>query len=91
MDYNYEDGFPCFSYKDMEKQISLGGSREWKSKKEIQEEHAKYNTEGKANVIGWISEELAKEIVGVSHYLYVVTLGYMYVLTFPDGFVVIFK
>ena len=69
MDYDYVDcNIPRFSYEDMKKQISNAGNVEWKSKKEIQKEHAKYNTEGKADVIGWISEELATEIIGVAHF-----------------------
>ena len=89
MDYNYVDcNIPRFSFEDMKKQISKAGNVEWKSKKEIQKEHIKYNTEGKADVIGWISEELAKEIIGVTHFLYVVTLGHIYVFTLPNGCVV---
>ena len=92
MDYDYENcNIPRFSYEDMKKQISHAGGVEWKSKKEIEKEHAKYNTEGKANVIGWISEELAKEIMEVRHFLYVVTLGYMYVFTLPNGYVITCK
>ena len=91
MDYSYEDyNIPHFSYEDMKKQIAHAGNVEWKSKKEIKKEHAKYNTEGKANVIGWISEELAKEITGVTHFLYVVTLGHNFVFTLPDGYVTIY-
>ena len=90
MDYSYEDyNIPHFSYEDMKKQIAHAGNVEWKSKKEIKKEHAKYNTEGKANVIGWISEELAKEITGVTHFLYVVT-GHNFVFTLPDGYVTIY-
>ena len=88
MDYDYEDcNIPRFSYEDMQQQITHAGNVEWKSKKEIEKEHAKYNTEGKADVIGWISEELAKEITGVTHFLYVVTLGYNYIFTLPNGYV----
>ena len=72
----------------MKKQIAHAGNVEWKSKKEIEKEHAKYNTEGKADVIGWISEELAREIIGVVHFLYVVTLGHIFVFTLPNGCVV---
>ena len=89
MDYDYRDcNIPRFSYKDIKQQIANAGNVEWKSKKEIEKEHAKYNTEGKANVIGWISEELAKELTSITHFLYVVTLGHMYVFTLPDGYVI---
>ena len=91
MDYDYEDcNIPRFSYEDMKKQISKAGNVEWKSKKEIEREHAKYNTEGKADVIGWISEDLAREIAGVAHFLYIVTLGHNYIFTLPDGYVTIY-
>ena len=91
MDYDYTNcNIPRFSYEDIKKQIAKGGGIEWKSLKEIQKEHAKHNTEGKADVIGWISEELAKEIIGVTHFFYVVTLGYMYVFTLPNGYVAIY-
>ena len=91
MDYDYEDSnIPRFFYEDIKQQIAHAGNVEWKSKKEIEKEHAKYNTEGKANVIGWISEELAKEIIGVKHFFYVVTLGYIYVFTLPNGYVAVY-
>ena len=48
MDYDYVDcNIPRFSFEDMKKQISKAGNVEWKSKKEIQKEHIKYNTEEK--------------------------------------------
>ena len=91
MDYDYIDcNIPRFSYEDMKKQIAHAGNVEWKSLKEIQKEHTKYNTEGKADVIGWISEELAKEIIGVAHFFYVVTLGHIYVFTLPNGYVAVY-
>ena len=91
MDYDYTDcNILRFSFEDMKKQISRAGNVEWKSKEEIEKEHTKYNTEGKADVIGWISEELAREIIGVAHFLYVVTLGHIYVFTLPDGYVTIY-
>ena len=69
MDYkNGKCNIPFFYYEETQKQISKTGGREWKSKEEIEKEHAKYNTKGKANVIGWISEDLARKIVGVSHF-----------------------
>ena len=78
MDYkNGKCNIPFFYYEETQKQISKTGGREWKSEEEIIKEHAKYNTKGKADVIGWISEELAREIAEVSHFLYIVTLGYM--------------
>ena len=71
---------PIFNYEETKKQIAKNGGREWKSKEEIRKEHKKLNTEeGKADVIGWVSEELAREITGINHFLYVVTLGYQYV------------
>ena len=79
---------PIFYYEETKKQIAKNGGREWKSKEEIQKEPAKYNTEGKADVIGWISEKLAWDIVGISHYLYVVTLGYQHVYILPDGYTI---
>ena len=89
MDYKRgKCNIPHFYYKDTEKQIFQNGGKEWKSKEEIEKEHTKYNTKGKANVIGWISEDLAQEIVGVSHFLYVVTLGYMHVYILPDGYTI---
>ena len=89
MDYDYINcNIPNFYYEDIKKQISQAGGREWKSCQEIEKEHAKYNTEGKADVIGWISEELAKELTNIQHFLYVVTLGYMYVFTLPDGYII---
>ena len=89
MDYkNGKCNIPFFYYEETQKQISKTGDREWKSKEEIEKEHAKYNTKGKANVIGWISEDLARKIVGVSHFLYVVTLGYMHVYILPDGYTI---
>ena len=67
MDYKRgKCNIPHFYYPDTQKQIFQNGGREWKSKEEIEKEHAKYNTKGKANVIGWISEDLAHKIVGVS-------------------------
>ena len=63
-------------------------TREWKSEEEIIKEHAKYNTKGKANIIGWTSQELAREIAEVSHFLYVVTLGYIHVYILPDGYTI---
>ena len=54
---------PIFFYKDAKEQIAKNGGREWKSREEIEKEHAKYNTKGKADVIGWISESLAAELV----------------------------
>ena len=77
---------PDFYYEETKKQIAKNGGREWKSREEIEKEHAKYNTKGKADVIGWISEDLARKILGVSHYLYVVTQGYQYVYILPDGY-----
>ena len=74
----------------MQKQIQQYGDKEWKSEKEIYEKHKQYNTKGKANVIGYVSKELAEEITGVSYVLYVVTLGYNYFFTFVNGYVVIF-
>ena len=80
---------PIFNYKETKKQIVKNGGREWKSREEIEKEHAKLNTEeGKADVIGWISEDLAREITGLTHYLYVVTLGYQYIFILPDGFII---
>ena len=46
------------------------------------------NITQKADVIGWISEDLAREIAEVSHFLYVVTLGYMHVYILPDGYTI---
>ena len=80
--------YPAFITKIQKKQISQNGGREWKSEQEIKKEHAKYNTKGKADVIGWISEDLAREIAEVSHFLYVVTLGYMHVYILPDGYTI---
>ena len=79
---------PIFNYEEVKKQIAKNGGKEWKSKEEIEKEHAKYNTKGKADVIGWISEDLARDITGVTYYLYVVTLGYMYVYILPDGYTI---
>ena len=76
---------PIFYYEEVKKQITKNGGREWKSKEEIEKEHAKLNTEGKADVIGWISEELAKEIIGISHIFYVATVGYLYVFMLSNG------
>ena len=91
MDYEYgKCNIPRFSYEDISQQIAKTGGREWKSKEEIEKEHAKYKTKGKADVIGWISEELAKEIIGISHFFYVVTLGYQYVFTLPNGYVALY-
>ena len=51
MDYkNGKCNIPFFYYEETQKQISKTGGREWKSKEEIEKEHAKYNTKGKANV-----------------------------------------
>ena len=78
---------PIFYYGEVKKQIAKNGGREWKSREEIEKEHAKYNTEGKADVIGWISEELAKEIIGISHIFYVVTLGHLYIFMLSNGYI----
>ena len=89
MDYiNGKCNIPFFNYEETKKQIHKTGGREWKSIEEIKKEHTKYNTKGKADVIGWISEDLARKIVGVSHFLYVVTLGYMHVYILPDGYTI---
>ena len=88
---DYERGkcnIPRFYYEETQKQIYQNGGREWKSEEEIIKEHAKYNTKGKANIIGWILEELAREIAEVSHFLYVVTLGYIHVYILPDGYTI---
>ena len=85
---NRKCNIPFFYYEETKKQIAKTGGREWKSKEEIEKEQAKYNTKGKADVIGWISEDLAWDIVGVSHFLYVVTLGYMHVYILPDGYTI---
>ena len=78
---------PIFYYGEVKKQIAKNKGREWKSREEIEKEHAKYNTEGKADVIGRISEDLARDIVGVScDFIYVVTLGFMYVYILSDGY-----
>ena len=79
---------PIFFYKDAKEQIAKNGGREWKSREEIEKEHAKYNTKGKADVIGWISESLARELVGIYHLLYVVTLGYRHFYILPDGYTI---
>ena len=79
---------PIFLYEETKKQIAKNGGREWKSREEIEKEHAKYNTEGKADVIGWISADLARELVGIYHLLYVVTLGYMHFYILPDGYTI---
>ena len=79
---------PIFNYEEVKKQIAKNGGKEWKSKEEIEKEHAKYNTKGKADVIGWVSEDYARETLGVTYYLYVVTLGYMYVYILPDGYTI---
>ena len=79
---------PIFLYKDVVEQIAKNGGREWKSKEEIEKEHAKFYTKGKADVIGWISAELARELVGIYHILYVVTLGYMHFYILPDGYTI---
>ena len=80
---------PIFYYGEVKKQIAKNGGREWKSREEIEKEHAKHNTKGKADVIGWISEDLARDMLGVSYYLYVVTLGFMYVYILSDGYTLI--
>ena len=85
---NGKCNIPFFYYEETKKQIAKNGGREWKSRQEIEKEHTKYNTEGKADVIGWISEDLARDILGVSHRLYVVTLGYLYVFILSDGFLI---
>ena len=80
---------PIFLYEDTKEQIAKNGGREWKSKEEIKKEHAKYNTQrGKADVIGWISADLARELVGIYHFLYVVTLGYRHIYIMPDGYTI---
>ena len=79
---------PIFNYEEVKKQIAKNGGKEWKSKEEIEKEHAKYNTKGKADVIGWISENLALELVGIYHLLYVVTLGYRHFYILPDGYTI---
>ena len=80
---------PIFLYRDVVEQIAKNGGREWKSKEEIKKEHSKYNTQrGKADVIGWISADLAGELVGIYHLLYVVTLGYRHIYIMPDGYTI---
>ena len=92
MDYKRgKCNIPHFYYEETQKQISKTGGREWKSEEEIIKEHTKYNTKGKADVIGWISEDLAREIAEVSHFLYIVTLGYQYVFILPDGYTITHK
>ena len=77
---------PIFLYEDAREQIAKNGGREWKSREEIEKEHAKYNTKGKADVIGWVSEDYARDNLGVNHFLYVVSLGWLYVYILPDGY-----
>ena len=80
---------PIFLYNDVVEQITKNGGREWKSKEEIKKEHAKYNTQrGRADVIGYISANLAEELTGIYCLLYVVTLGYRYIYIFPDGYTI---
>ena len=65
MDYDYIDGFPEFSPKDLKKQISiLGNYVEWNSFDEIKREisHTNYNRKGKANVIGHLSKNLLRDV-----------------------------
>ena len=77
---------PIFLYEDAREQIVKNGGREWTSKEKIKKEHAKYNTRrGRADVIGYISANLALELTGIYCLLYVVTLGYRHIYIFPDG------
>ena len=77
---------PVFLYEDVREQIAKNGGKEWKNREEIKKEHAKYNTQrGKADVIGFISANLAEELTGIYCLLYVVTLGYRHIYIFPDG------
>ena len=90
MDYTLREcNTPIFrNFWEVREQIAKNGGKEWKSREEIEKEHAKYNTKGKADVVGWISEDLARELVGISHFLYIVTLGSRYVYILPDGYTI---
>ena len=93
MQYCYRDfNIPCFNYQDVEKQIKIHGDKEFKNKKEINEEFKKYknNKDDKAYVLGFINKNLAKEITGIYYPLYIIALNYCYFFTFQDGYVVTF-